>query len=177
MDLFESVKPKKKERPKKEKPKKETKKQTENHKNFNDLENIKSKEIIEKEYNFSSEKDNCFSIFLNCDKFIKKPYYSFSKNKNIFLSNKFFNDFFDIKETKMDIKILVLNIDIRVIKYLVDNFYQELKSLKINAIESYNKIINIELIKELESSDQIKETQSNCFFCPFFDFNSKQCTI
>ena len=117
-------------------------------------------------YEFSSYKNNIFSLYLNCDKFYsQKPYYQFSQNKTLFLSNDEFNDFFDVNEDK-----LILNIDdFNIISRIVKMFENELKEIK------YIKIFEKNIPKEYFLNKNFKTKERRCEICPFF--NLENCTL
>ena len=174
MNLFEQVKPI--EEIKEDKKDKKVKKSNKNisssqNKKFNDLESIEEIKLKTKskdkkqniEYYFDSYKNNIFSLYLNCEKIIsQKPYFAFSKKKDLFLSNDKFNDFFDIQNNK-----LILNIDdYNVISYIVNNFNKELSN--IDYIQVFQKNIPKNyFLNNLNNKFKIKECR--CEICPFFD--------
>ena len=117
-------------------------------------------------YEFSSYKNNIFSLYLNCDKFYsQKPYYQFSQEKTLFLSNNDFNDFFEVKENK-----LILNIDdFNVISQIIKMFENDLKEIK------YIKVFEKNIPKEYFLNKNFKTKERRCEICPFF--NLENCTL
>jgi len=144
---------------------------------FNDLElvgEIQEQETHKAEdypqpYVFSTYKNNLFSLYLNCDKFLSnKPYFQFALEKNLFLSNENFNDFFDIKG-----KNLILNIDdFAVISFIIKNFKKELKNIQ------YIIVFNKKFPKKYfeENNFEFKTNERKCNICPFLNLKG-ECTL
>jgi len=195
MDLFDQVSPKKR---RKKVVKKEIKKKTkeeikeesidqivQSDSSFNSLEETKPEKIkikkikeINQEIKFDSYKHNMFSLLINCNKFVsKKPYYYFSRNKDIFLFNNEFNDYFDIKGNSL----LIDNLNYKILDNLKSpEILNILKEFKIKYINFYDKKININDSASLSSLSLLlknKQDNPNCIICPFFNLKKQDCAL
>jgi len=140
-----------------------------------------SKKALISNFELSLKKDNRFTLFLNCDKIKnleRKPYFNFlssfldfiNKNNLIFLSNDEFNDIFIRRSETIEVS------DINTAIYLYQNFYNDLKKLKIKNIKIFNTFYTFNDLKKLNDEIQKKYKNNfkpNCFYCPFFSKDLK----
>jgi hypothetical protein len=142
--------------------------------NFNELElvdEIHKAEVNPQPYEFSSYKNNLFSLYLHCDKFIaQKPYFEFSQEKNLYLSNNEFNDFFDLRNKK-----IILNMDdFEVISYIVKSFINDLKDRGVEFILVFNRLIPLEFFLNYNEKTNVER---RCNVCPFYDLKNQTCLL